>query len=110
MMRMSVLNMILWKTKIFTHPTVTAKAYLAWTELFGKIDRRIPTEEQAGVTSFEPDQEQNNLFLLKFMRHWMFSKSCGFSKTSNAFYSTQRLKLLGKKVINFPSLSSSWSI
>ena len=59
-MKMSVLKMILWKTKIFTwtqksHPTVTAKAYWAGREVFGKIDHRIPMEEQAGVTSFEPD-------------------------------------------------------
>ena len=31
-------------------------------------------EEQAGITSFEPDQEQNNLFLLELIRIecWMF--------------------------------------
>ena len=34
-------------------------------ELFVKIKRRILVEEQADVRSFEPDQEQNNLFLLE---------------------------------------------
>ena len=74
--------------------------------MFWKIDRQIPMEKQAGVTSFEPDQEQNNAFLLELIRHWMFSKSCEVTN-SNAFYITERLKLLDREIVNFPSQSKN---
>ena len=49
-------------------------------ELLGKIDRQMPMAEQAGVTLFEPHQEQNNLFFLELIRYWMFLKSCKGTK------------------------------
>ena len=39
----------------------------------------------SSVTLFEPDQEQNNLFLLELIRYWMFLMSCGVIKTWNVF-------------------------
>ena len=67
--------------------------YQTGMKLLGKIDRRVPMEESAGVTSFESDKGQNNLFLFELMQHWMFLKSCGVTKTFNAFYVTQKMKL-----------------
>ena len=46
MMRMSVLKMNLWKTKIFTHQTVTAESILIRDGTIWKIDRRMQWQNQ----------------------------------------------------------------
>ena len=64
----------------------------------GRTSRRNIIRTRPGTKQFILD---------RVLRRWMFSKNCGVTKTSNAFYGSQRLKLLGREIPHFLSLSKN---
>ena len=89
-------------------PNTNNKSILSRDGTVLEIDRRMQAggrTSRRNIIRTRPGIKQ--FLLVELILYWMFSKSCGVIKTWNAFYGSQRLKLLDREILIFPSLCTN---